>query len=67
MEQANILVDDNLCIKLGDFGLSTFIDSSTLSSGTHPGGTVRWGRGGCGALDKPLLFDLDVKKIDSSG
>ena len=42
MEQANILVDDNLCIKLGDFGLSTFIDSSTLSSGTHPGGTVRW-------------------------
>ncbi|KAK7686380.1 hypothetical protein QCA50_010604 [Cerrena zonata] len=39
---ANILVDDSLHIKMGDFGLSTFIDSSTLSSGTHAGGTVRW-------------------------
>ena len=28
-----------------------------------PGGTVRRGRGVCGALDKPLLFDLDVKKL----
>lgn len=40
--QANILVDENLTIKLSDFGLSKFADASTASWGTHAAGALRW-------------------------
>ncbi|CAL1715484.1 unnamed protein product [Somion occarium] len=38
----NIFVNDDLRIQLADFGLSTVDGSTTLTLGSHPGGTARW-------------------------
>ncbi|THH17740.1 hypothetical protein EUX98_g9067 [Antrodiella citrinella] len=39
---ANVLIDESLHVKLSDFGLSQFADSTTASKGSHGGGTLRW-------------------------
>jgi len=36
------LIDDNLHIRLADFGLAFFADTSTASFGSHFGGAARW-------------------------
>lgn len=35
-------MDQNLVIRLADFGLALFADSSTASLGSHVGGSTRW-------------------------
>ncbi|THH30827.1 hypothetical protein EUX98_g3360 [Antrodiella citrinella] len=40
--EANALVDEDLHIKLSDFGLSQLADSTTASKGSRGGGTLRW-------------------------
>lgn len=40
--KANVLIDENLSVRLSDFGLSQFADSTTASKGSHSGGTLRW-------------------------
>ncbi|KAK7679043.1 hypothetical protein QCA50_017987 [Cerrena zonata] len=39
---ANILVRHDLIIQLSDFGLSRFGDPSSMTNGSHAGGTARW-------------------------
>ncbi|KAH8080681.1 kinase-like domain-containing protein [Cristinia sonorae] len=39
---ANILIDETLGVRLSDFGLSKFADSTTASRGSHAGGALRW-------------------------
>ncbi|CAL1702395.1 unnamed protein product [Somion occarium] len=39
---ANILVDDYMHIRLADFGLAFFADSTTATLGSHVGGAARW-------------------------
>jgi len=39
---ANILIDDDLTAKLGDFGLSQFPDMTAASLGSLAGGAARW-------------------------
>ena len=41
-QQANILVRHDLVIQLSDFGLSRFGDPTSMTNGTHVGGTARW-------------------------
>ncbi|KII91233.1 hypothetical protein PLICRDRAFT_104444, partial [Plicaturopsis crispa FD-325 SS-3] len=40
LKGTNILVDDEFCIRLADFGLSVFLDATISKS--HNAGTVRW-------------------------
>ncbi|KAI0077954.1 kinase-like protein, partial [Panus rudis PR-1116 ss-1] len=39
---ANILIDDELSVKLCDFGLAHFVDTSSASPGSYTGGACRW-------------------------
>ncbi|CAL1706475.1 unnamed protein product [Somion occarium] len=39
---ANILIDAEQHIRLGDFGLARFADTSSASIGSHHGGAARW-------------------------
>ena len=55
--QANILVDDDLHIKLADFGLSVFADGSSRSYASMRGGNPRW--------LAPELIDPDEFGLDS--
>lgn len=38
----NILIDENLSVRLADFGLAQFSDSSTSTLGSQLGGATRW-------------------------
>lgn len=40
--QANVLVDNELTVKLSDFGLSIFADTTSASVGSLAGGAARW-------------------------
>lgn len=55
--QANILVDDDLHIKLSDFGLSVFADGSSKSYASMRAGNPRW--------LAPELIDPDEFGLDS--
>ncbi|KAK7677085.1 hypothetical protein QCA50_019983 [Cerrena zonata] len=39
---ANILINDQGHVQITDFGLSTITDATTVTSGSHNGGTLQW-------------------------
>lgn len=36
------MIDGDLRVRVGDFGLAFFADTSSMSLGSHPGGCARW-------------------------
>lgn len=36
------MIDDNIQVRVGDFGLAFFADAGTASMGSHSGGAARW-------------------------
>ncbi|THH14208.1 hypothetical protein EUX98_g9634, partial [Antrodiella citrinella] len=42
IQQHNILIDENMHVRISDFGLAVFADSASRSFGSTRGGNVRW-------------------------